>query len=200
MTILETQRLILRRSKLADMDELCELVYADETVKSTWSGSTGTPDQIKAAFVKNHVEPEGDLGFRAVIRKDDNQLMGLMGYQQHLPGKDFWYLLTEEMPDRTISDDPSYIEVELTYAFGHRYWKQGYATEMGLALVRQGSEVYKFDRVIQGVLGHNHDSINLMRRLGFRIEKQTRGDGVVGVLDDYEQWQARYTDSFNIKS
>ena len=192
MIILETERLILRHFTMADMDELYTLVYVDEAVKSTWSSATGRPSEIKARFAQNHVEPDGDFGFRAVVRKTDDQLIGLMGFQQHLPDEDHGYLLSETMPHRTISDDPHFIEVELTYAIGRPYWKQGYATEMGLALIRQGFKVYKFSRIIQGILGHNHNSINLMRRLGFRIEKQLHGNGVVGVLDDYKEWQQNF--------
>lgn len=189
MTILETKRLTLRRFTLADLDELYDLVYADGTVKSTWSGRTGTPDEIKAGFAREHIEPVGDFGFRAIVRKSGSQLLGLMGYQQHLPDEDISYLLSKESPNRTISSNPDFIEVELTYALGQAYWKQGYATEMGLALVRYGFEQMKIKRIIQGVLGDNHHSINLMRRLGFRIEKQLKADGVVGVLDDFEKWK-----------
>ncbi len=113
MTILDTKRLFLRRFIPTDMNELYELVYADEIVKSTWSGATGTPDEIKGSFVKRNVKPDGNFGFRAIVRKEDNRLLGLMGYQQHLPDEDIPYLQTEEAPNRTINDDPSFVEVEL---------------------------------------------------------------------------------------
>ena len=42
MNILETERLILRRFTLDDLDEIYRLVYADPKVKDGWSGAQGT--------------------------------------------------------------------------------------------------------------------------------------------------------------
>ena len=185
MTILETKRLILRRFTMDDLDDIYRLLFADEEVKSTWSGRTGTEDEIKAGFAKEHIESDGKFGLRAMVRKNDNAFIGLMGFQQHLPDEEVPYLLSEEVPDRTISADPNFIEVELTYALGRPYWKRGYAVEMGRAMIPYGFETLGISRIIQGVLGHNTNSINLMRRLGFRIEKQLNTENMVGIVDDY---------------
>ena len=185
MKILETERLILRRLSSADLDEIYDLVYADPAVKSMWSGQTGTSDEIKATFAKNHLAPESEFGLRAVVRKQDDRLIGLMGFQRHAPGTgdDIYYLLSEDAPDRSVGLDPDFIEAELTYALGRAYWKFGYATEMGQAMLKHGFERLNIGRVIQGVLSHNANSVALMQRLGLRIEKGLRSEHVVGVLD-----------------
>ena len=66
---------------------------------------------------------------------------------------------------------------------GRAYWKQGYATEMGRALVAYGFDKLGIGRIIQGVRRGNPNSVNLMRRLGFRIENGLDPGEVVGILE-----------------
>jgi [ribosomal protein S5]-alanine N-acetyltransferase len=185
MTILETERLILRRFKMDDLDEIHRLVYADSAVKNTWSGATGTPDEIKARFAERHILAEGDFCLRALALKDTSTLIGLMGFQRHSPnaGHDIWYLQSEDEPNRSVGVRPDFIEVELTYALGRAYWKHGYAAEMGRALIFYGFGTLGIGRIIQGVRRDNPNSVNLMRRLGFRIENGLNPGEVVGILD-----------------
>jgi RimJ/RimL family protein N-acetyltransferase len=114
-----------------------------------------------------------------------------MGFQRHEPGKgeDIYYLLSENEPDRQVGFDPNFIEVELTYALGRDYWKNGYATEMGKAMIVYGFEQLGIGRIIQGVSSANPNSVKLMQRLGLRIEKGLYSGQVVGILDNYERWQ-----------
>lgn len=86
--------------------------------------------------------------------------------------------------NRRVEFDPAYPEAELTYALGRDYWQQGYANEMGKALIAYGFAQLGLGRIIQGVLADNDNTINLMRRLGFRIEKGLRPSQVVGILDN----------------
>ncbi len=183
-TILETQRLILRRFATGDLDEIYRLVYADPLVKDAWSGVTGTAEEIKERFAARHILPEGHFDLRAMVLKDTGTLIGLMGFQRHAPGEgeEIGYLLSEEEPARRVGFDPGFIEVELTYALGRAYWKQGYATEMGRAIIAYGFETLGIGCIIQGVRAANLNSVNLMRRLGFRIEKGLDPGQVVGIL------------------
>ena len=183
--ILETERLFLRPCSLDDHDDIYHLVYADPVVKNAWSGATGTPEEIKARFAERSVLPESDFGFKAICLKETAVLIGLMGFQQHqaAQGEEIYYLLTESEPNRCVGFDPNFIEAELTYAFGRDYWKQGYAQEMGKAVVDYGFEVLKIGRIIQGVLTSNVNSINLMQRLGFRIELGLYPKHTIGILN-----------------
>ncbi len=111
-----------------------------------------------------------------------------MGFQLHEPaeGEAIYYLLTKENPNRTVNLNPNCLEVELTYALGRAFWKKGYATEMGQAMINYGFHTLGIGRVIQGVLAHNDNSIRLMRRLGFRIEQGLYSGSVVGILENFE--------------
>ena len=185
MVILETPRLILRDFCMDDLEEIYNLVYADPEVKDTWSGVTGTPEEIKNRFAERYVCKNSSFGFKAMVIKQTTTLIGLMGFQTHEPakGEAIYYLLTKENPDRTVNFDPNCLEVELTYAIGRAFWKKGYATEMGQAMINYGFRTLGIGRVIQGVLAHNDNSINLMQRLGFRIEQGLYPGSVVGILD-----------------
>jgi len=195
MYILETERLTLRRFTMDDLDEIYGLVYADPTVKETWSAAEGTPDEIKKRFATKHILPEDKFGLRAIVLKKTGNLIGLMGFQRHASGEgqDTYYLLSENEPDRRVGCDPNVIEVELTYALGRAYWKKGYATEMGQAMIGYGFENLGIGRIIQGVLSENRNSVNLMQRLGFRVEKGLYPGQTVGILDNDQFWQQTYS-------
>lgn len=81
--------------------------------------------------------------------------------------------------------------MELTYAIGRAYWKRGYATEAGAALIPEGFDHLGIDRIVNWVNPHNANTIGLMRALGFRIElNRNPGDlarygtpSVLGILE-----------------
>jgi len=185
MDILETSRLLLRDFELDDLDEIYRLVYADPEVKRTWSGVTGTPEELKERFAQRYVLPESRFGLKAIAIKETGQLLGLMGFQVHerAQGAEIEYLLTQEAPQRAVNFDPGCLEVELTYALGRAHWKKGYALEMGQAIVAYGFAELGIGRILQGVLASNRNSIALMERLGFRIEQGLNGENVVGSLE-----------------
>ena len=194
MKNLETERLILGDFEEDDIEEIYRLLFADEEVKKGWSGRKGTAEEIQEDFRRDHFYPEDNFGLRALVLKQEGDLIGLMGYQRHDPGEgeSIWYLLSKNEPDRKVGFDPDYIEAELTYALGRPYWKKGYAIEMGRAMIEFGFEKLRIGRIIQGVRSWNSNSINLMKRLGFRIEECLDPEGVVGILDDYESWRETF--------
>ncbi len=166
---IETERLLIRPFTIDDLEEIYQLVYADRRVKDTWSLLQGTPDEIKVRFVHRHIRRADDFGFKAVTRRQDEQLLGLMGFQRYEPDEDLSWLVFEHTPSRWR--DPGLIEVELTYALGYAYWGQGYATEAGRAMIDYGFRRMGIARIVNSALGDNAHSINLMRRLGFTLQK-----------------------------
>lgn len=181
---LETDRLIIRRFTVHDLERIYDLVYGDEGVKRFWSGREGTAEEIKQAFKSEHVDQEGDYVHHAIVIKETDEVVGLMGFQLLSPaeGDAIPYLLSEEEPDRKVGQNPERPDVGTAYAFGRAYWKKGYATEAGRAMIDYAFERMGVGRIVEGVMKENVSSINLMRRLGFRIEKGL-GGGVVGVLE-----------------
>jgi [ribosomal protein S5]-alanine N-acetyltransferase len=164
---IETDRLILRPFEAGDTEELYRLVYADPERRDAWSGYRETLEQFRRRFAEGGVWRLRDgFGFRAVILKEGGVLLGLMGFQRHHDGQGI--VLGDGA--RPVASDADFVDVELTYAIGRAYWKRGYATEAGAALIAEGFDRLGIDRIVNWVAPHNADSIGLMRRLGFRIE------------------------------
>lgn len=183
--IIETERLQLREFSVDDLDSIYELVYADSVVKDAWSGRQGTPEEIKRGFAAEWIAPDSGYGLKALVRKETWSLVGLMGFQRHMPDEDTSWVALESDPEHLVGGDPDFIEAELTYALGRSYWGKGYATEMGRKLVEFGFISLGIHRIINSVRANNEHSIGLMRRLGFRIEANNAPTppGINGILD-----------------
>ena len=189
MIRLETERLIIRPFAAGDLDEIYDLVYADPAVKKMWSGQTGAPEQIKVTFFEHHVRRTDDLGFKAVVRRDGQRLIGLIGFQRYKTDEDVSWLAFEHSPPVRWRD-PDLIKVELTYALGRQYWGHGYATEAGRAMIAYGFKEMGIVRIVNSVTGSNTESIRLMARLGLRLQKNVNPaydlPDVVGILESKE--------------
>ena len=167
---LETQRLLLRPFIEGDVDAIYALVYADSQVREAWSGYTGPLEAFRLRYRAKAVwHAEGGVGFLAVVRKADDRLLGLMGFQRYGPGEDTSHMRLMD-PKEQVGYDPALTEVELTYALGRAYWGQGYATEAGQSLIEFGFRQLGIDRIVNAVLVHpDHRSLPLIERLGFRV-------------------------------
>ena len=189
MIRLQTERLIICPFAMGDLDEIYNLVYADPEVKSMWSGLTGAPEQIKVSFYERHVRRADGFGFKAIVLVDGNRLLGMIGFQRYKADEDASWLVFEHGPPDQWQD-PDLIEVELTYALGRQYWGHGYATEAGRAMIAHGFKDMGIARIVNSVMGTNARSINLMARLGLRLQKNLNPaydpPDVVGILDNGE--------------
>jgi RimJ/RimL family protein N-acetyltransferase len=194
MKSVETTRLLLRPFMASDLQHIHRLVYADPEVAPAWTGRTKTVDEIQTSFAAKVAQQENDFGFLAIVLKARNELIGTVALQRYMPGDDTGYMVLESKPDYRVGSDPRVIEVELTYALGRAYWSQGYAIEAGLALIRHGFNEMGVGRIINSVNSQNFRSVNLMRRLGFRLERNLRpkpfgnleASGVIGILNNNE--------------
>jgi RimJ/RimL family protein N-acetyltransferase len=194
MKTLETTRLILRPFVMGDLDDIHRLVYADPEVAPAWTARTKTIDEIQASFVAKVAQQENDFGFLAILLKARNELIGTVALQRYMPSDDTGYMVLESEPDYRVGSNPDAIEVELTYALGHAYWGQGYAAEAGRALIEHGFNEMGVSRIINSVNSQNIRSVNLMRRLGFRFQRNLHPNpfgysdnpGVIGTLNNDE--------------
>jgi RimJ/RimL family protein N-acetyltransferase len=200
--LLGTERLRLRPFTENDVDAIYALVYADSRVREAWSGYAGTLDAFRLRFVREPVWHAKDgFGFLAVVRKADDRLLGLMGFQRYEPGEDTSYMRFKD-PGERVGYDPALTEVELTYALGRAYWGQGYATEAAQSLIEFGFCRLGIDRIVNSVPVHpDHRSLALIERLEFRVVEnlnpQVIADGrfagscgAIGILTR-AAWEAR---------
>jgi RimJ/RimL family protein N-acetyltransferase len=178
---LETERLVIRPFVEADIEGIYRLVYADPDVRRGWSSFTGGLEAFRERFPTSRVWTSPDeFGYRALVRREDNVLLGLMGFQDHGWDDMTWLL----MPDgsRNVGHIPGVLDVELTYALGKAYWGHGYATEAGQAMVAYGLRELDIDRIINAISPTNRHSYALMVRLGFTFLDNGNPEDVIGML------------------
>ena len=180
---METERLILRPFTETDGEEIYRLVYADRDVQKWWSNFDGSLEEFRERFrIGKNWRIEGGFGYWAVVRRADNQLVGLMGFQNHADEPMDWLL----MPDssRNVGHILGCVDAELTYALGQSYWGQGYATEAGRVLLDYGFNTTGIDRVINAISPDNFRSRSLMTRLGFTFLDNGNPEDVIGLLEN----------------
>jgi RimJ/RimL family protein N-acetyltransferase len=187
---METERLLLRPFVLEDAEALHREIYSDEAVVRMYS-SKGvlTLEQTRQHLVDHFREwADSDLGRHAVILKESGEFLG----QVHLNWYVNSYMRWSDEPD------PPYnaLEVELAFAFGRRSWGKGLAYEACQAMIRYAFADLRLPRLVGGAMTGNVRSVNLHRRLGYRVEKNLApppahhsrwvDSGWVAILDNNE--------------
>jgi ribosomal-protein-alanine N-acetyltransferase len=157
VTILETDRLILRRLLPGDLDSLFAL-YSDPEIRRYFPEGTLTYEETKEEldwFLNGHpAHPE--LGLWATVHKETNQFIGRCGL---LP----W----------TIEQRP---EVEVAYLLAKEYWGQGLGTEAAQGMLHYGFEQLNLSRLISMIYPENQASINVALKIGMTLEKEMADD------------------------
>lgn len=158
MKILETERLLLRRLVLADLDALHAL-YRDPEIRQYFPEGTlsytETHEELEW-FLNGHPR-HPELGLWATIYKPTGAFIGRCGL---LP----W----------TIDD---HLEVEVAYLLDKTYWGQGLATEAARAIVRYGFEQLGLERIICLPIPENQASSKVAEKIGMRFEREIILDG-----------------------
>jgi ribosomal-protein-alanine N-acetyltransferase len=178
MRALETKRLWLRPFRDDDI-EIHRVVFSDPAVCHFYCTNTRTEQETREWLIhrKWQARNEDELGFLAVVRKQDQQLLGLVALQLAVAT---WLRFAD-------TPDPFYpLIVELSYALGRAYQRQGYATEACQALIDYGFKDMHLPRLTNGVVPENVASSRLCERLGFRqvLNVHPEGTGHVWILDN----------------
>ncbi len=150
-TILETERLILRLQRAADIDTLINL-WSDPAV-THYLGGPRERDWLRTEFEevgRNPAAEQYDLW--PVIEKDSSQLVGNCG------------LLDKDIAGKT--------EIELIYVFAAGAWGNGYATEIGRALIQHAFEALELERLIALIEPENAASERVAQKVGMRFDRE----------------------------
>ena len=157
MIILDTNRLILRRLVLADLDGLFAL-YSDPEIRRYFPEGILSYEETKEElewFLNGHPE-HPQLGLWATIHKESNQFIGRCGL---LP----W----------TIDQRP---EVEVAYLLDKAYWGQGLGTEAAQAILDYGFEQLGLSRLVCFIDPENLASVRVAKNIGMTFEREARDD------------------------
>jgi ribosomal-protein-alanine N-acetyltransferase len=157
MIILETQRLLLRRFVINDLDLLFTF-YRDPDVVKYIPDAPRTYEETREElewFLNGHPKfPE--LGLWATIYKETGQFIGRCGL---LP----WTIDGQQ-------------EVEVAFALSKAYWGQGLATEAAGALVQYGFNHLQLSRLICTIEHDNKASMRVAIKIGMTFEKEGKDE------------------------
>ena len=146
--VLATDRLLVRETTLDDVDEFYKL-YKDPEMTKYMEGLFENPEDEKR-YQKDYIEKVyGLMGFGiwTLVRREDQKVIGRVGY----------------------SVRNGFEDIELGFLIGKDYQGQGYAFESCSAVLDYGRDVLLFDKVQTLVKAENEISINLCKKLGFKV-------------------------------
>jgi RimJ/RimL family protein N-acetyltransferase len=156
-TILETERLTLRRLVPGDLDALFEL-YADPEMRRYFPEGTLTYEETREElewFLDGHPEHH-ELGLWATIHRPTGRFIGRCGL---LP----W---TIEGRD----------EVEIAYMIAKSFWRQGLGAEAARGILEYARDELGLSRLVCLIYPGNEASIGVARSIGMTLEGEMQDD------------------------
>jgi len=158
--ILESERLLFRLHTLDDMDDFCAMEQ-DPEVRRYVGGKPRTRAEAEDRFINGPMQPhEGFWAMWATVLKTDDQYVGRCGLYPH-------YGQNGEI----IAGDAS-----MGLYIAHKYWRKGFATEAGHALISFGFNDHHLKRIVTMIEVGNDASVHVIEKLGFTLT-QTEHSG-----------------------
>ena len=158
-TILETERCVVRELTLDDLDALFELYGDGEIDKYTDPlYSYEEEKEFQRAYIENMYRYFG-YGLWLVFSRETGRLIGRAGLEHR------------EYNEET--------ELELGYIIGTQYQGQGFATEVGEAILEYAKENTGFERINALIEDKNTVSKKLAKKLGFVHAEDFEVDGKI---------------------
>jgi ribosomal-protein-alanine N-acetyltransferase len=150
LTLLETERLLLRRFREADRDTVARWNAHPDFTRHL--AGPQTREASDAAFDRwqQHWKDHG-FGLLGVVDRESGALIGRAGPSFH----------------RAWPEDP-----EIGWALDPAWWGRGLATEGGAACVRWAFDGLGFGRVVSITTEENLASRRVMAKLGFELHAQ----------------------------
>ncbi len=162
---LETQRLLLRPLTLDDAPAYWPLVSLPDVLRYTGEQPLTSLEEVRQLLLARPLRDYAVHGFgrMACIEKRSGRLVGWSGLKR-----------VDELD-----------EVDIGYRFLPECWGKGYATESSRALMQQGINDHRLQRVVALVEPANAASQRVLKKLGLTFERQIQLDGSSDLLDLY---------------
>lgn len=159
MTILETERLLMRRLVASDLDDLYAL-YRDPEIRRYFPEGVLTLEETREEleWFRNGHPDHPELGLWATIHKPTGAFIGRGGL---LP----WAIDGVD-------------EVEIAYLIAKPWQRQGLGAEAARALVRYGFEMLGLKRLIALIHPEHMASIKTAEKARMRFWKEVEMEGV----------------------
>ena len=182
MRTLETDRLTIRAFAHEDGNVYSRLIDA-----AFGADGSGSAEEKRIVFEYQvaadpclallHQTPYGD---RAIVKRSSNEIIGSVGYAACL--MPFGQLPSFERTAHFTN------EVGLFWALFPEHRGHGYATEAAAAMIGYAFEQLRLRRIVATTEHDNTRSMNVMRRLGMRLERNPSAEPAwfqtVGILDN----------------
>ena len=151
MTVLETDRLVLRRLSAEDAEFILELLNQPSFLR--YIGDKGvrtTEDAVNYIQTGPQASYEQfGFGLYLVELKGSGVSIGMCGL-----------IKRDSLPD-----------VDVGFAFLPDYWSQGYAFEAAAAVMNYGREAFGLKRIVAITSLDNAASVELLEKVGLRFER-----------------------------
>ena len=149
--ILETERLVLRRLQVSDVDALVSL-WSDPDV-TEFMGGPRDAERIRLLFLEGAADPLAETyDLWPLIEKKGGIVIGHCG-----------------LLDKTVDGRE---EIELVYVIEKNSWGQGYATEIARALRDHAFAALRLTRLISLIEPENAASEHVAQKVGMCLEKE----------------------------
>ena len=151
MTVLETERLLLRQLSTEDANFILELLNEPSFIRNIGDRGVRTIDDANSYILNGPVASYAKNGFGLYLvrLKETNESIGMCG------------LIKRD----TLED------VDIGYAFLPRFWSKGYAVEAARATKEYAKNVVGLSRIIAIVDPENEGSIRVLEKIGLKFEK-----------------------------
>src|SRR2546423_4793541 len=151
MPAIETDRLLLRKFRPDDLNDLAAMFGDPDVVRYVGNGQPADRDEANRALQSTlrHWEVNG-FGRWAALDRATGTFIGFGGL-------------------RSLFGTP-----EIVYHLGKEYWGKGFATELARAALRFCFEDRGFHRIVAVAKPANNASIRVMEKIGMSFEKQAR--------------------------
>lgn len=154
MTVLETERLLLRYLSSEDAEFILELLNEPSFIRNIGDRGVRTIEDANSYIVNGPVASYAKNGFGLYLvkLKETNESIGMCG------------LIRRD----TLED------VDIGYAFLPKFWSKGYAVESAQAVKEYAKNVIGLDRIVAITDPENEGSIRVLEKIGLKFEKMVK--------------------------
>lgn len=147
--MLETERLILRKLKKSDVDEIFKMRSDADLMRYIREPQTERRESFTWIRMISEKWDTEKIGFCGIIEKESQNFVGWCG---------LWRLKETD-------------EIEVGYAVQRNFWGKGYATEAAQKFLEYGFVELNLERIVAVAYPENTASQNVMKRLGMNFVK-----------------------------
>ena len=154
MTVIESERLVLREFHLDDAEFILELLNEAAFLRFIGDKGVRTLADARDYLLKGPIESYRRFGFGLYLAslREDGAPIGMCGLVKR-----------EGLAD-----------VDVGFALQSRYWSRGYAVEAAAAVLDYGKRILNLGRIVAIANPDNQASIAVLEKIGLRFERMVR--------------------------